>query len=1254
MEGKARKTGMDFIAEVQWGMHFCLFYRTQDDLIDILVPYFKAGLENNEFCMWVTSEPLSRTDASESMMMALPDFNKYLKKGQIEIVPYTEWYLDNGSFDLKRVLNLWIDKLDMALSKGYAGMRVAGNGIWPDGIDRRTLVNYEREVNNTIGKSRMLAVCSYPIDTCKASEVIDIVGTHQYVIIKRDGMWELIENSERKRAEEVQEKTNLQLQTLIQAIPDAVFFKDAGGRHLLVNPAFEDVFGFSSDDVIGRRVEQFLSPDLADYCNISDEQVKENTKPLRFEESAINKDGKRIILETIKAPLYDRSGNFTGLLGVGRDITEHKRIEEELRKARDEVEARVRERTAELTKTNEMLQTEITKRRLVEGEISNLLKELKTIFDNIPLGIVSLDTEFTILNVNKFMYDITGLTEKDLKKKLCYETIGEYAGSNHEVNKDICKFCKKNECISTKKPTVIERPLGDLIVKVTTVPQLDDDGDISRFLEIIEDITERRQSEKALLESEERYRKLVEFSPDAIAIYRKGKIVFANFAGAKLLGTTDPEQLVGKAIIDFVHPDYREFVKDRTRKMKEEGKDLPLTEEKLMKLDGSVIDVEVASIPFTYQGQTGTQVIIRDITDRKRVESELREREHSYRTLSENLPGIVYRIFLKKNNRMQFFNNMVRPMTGFTAEELTTGEVCSLYMLIFPEDRTHVITTIKTAIKNNQPFQIEYRLKHKDGGIRYFLERGRPIIGTDEKPVYIDGVIFDITENKRATEQIQEQAALLDKAHDAIEVRDLEHRLIYWSKGAELLYGWSAEEFIGKNPDEFLYKDKEEPLQLIEAKRRILEEGEWIGELSQLTKEGKEIIVVSRWTLVHDSKGNAKSILRINTDITERKRLEAQFLRAQRMESIGTLAGGIAHDLNNVMTPIMLSIDLLRGKLTDGEGLSFLDTIERSTNRGVNLIKQVMSFAQGIEGERVTLQISHFVSEIEMIAKETFPKSIEIRTEIGKDLWTVSGDSTQLHQILMNLCVNARDAMPYGGILTISAENILIDENYARTNIEAKVGPHVIITVSDTGAGIPLGIIDRIFEPFFTTKEPGKGTGLGLSTVLTIVKSHGGFINVYSRVGNGTSFKIHLPTINAIEIQQAEKEHHELPAGHGELILVVDDEVQIREITSKILEEYGYRVIVANDGAEAIALYLQHQEEIEAVLMDMMMPVMEGSASIRALNRINNEVKIIAVSGLIDKDKTMKIAKVNIHAFLTKPYTTERLLKTIEEVLKKK
>lgn len=389
-------------------------------------------------------------------------------------------------------------------------------------------------------------------------------------------------------------------------------------------------------------------------------------------------------------------------------------------------------------------------------------------------------------------------------------------------------------------------------------------------------------------------------------------------------------------------------------------------------------------------------------------------------------------------------------------------------------------------------------------------------------------------------------------------------------------------------------------------------------------------------------------------DITEKKKVQAQLLRTQRMDTIGTLAGGIAHDLNNVLAPILMAVQLLKDRHSDESSQRLLDTLQTSAKRGANIVRQVLTFARGVEGERVPLQPRHLLMNIDKMIKETFPKSIRLDTEHAKDLWTVVGDPTQLDQVLLNLCVNARDAMPQGGILKFRAENTVIDEHYSRLNLEAKPGPYVMIEVSDTGHGIPPNVIDRIFEPFFTTKEIGIGTGLGLSTVMAITKSHGGFLNVYSEVGKGTSFKIYIPSSRSSEALEAQVNPVKAPSGSGELILIVDDEAAVREIAQATLESYGYRVVAAKNGAEAVACYARQSGEIRLVLLDMMMPVMDGPAAIHALRTINPQVLIIAASGLIETAKTVSAIPdvgATVRAVLMKPYTAERLLTTVHEVL---
>lgn len=497
-------------------------------------------------------------------------------------------------------------------------------------------------------------------------------------------------------------------------------------------------------------------------------------------------------------------------------------------------------------------------------------------------------------------------------------------------------------------------------------------------------------------------------------------------------------------------------------------------------------------------------------------------------------------------------------------------------------------------------------------------------------------------------QKLAEQAALLDEARDAILVRDLNHNILYWNKGAQRVYGWTSAEVVGRKLTELLYHSLEK---FTQAMQLTMEKGAWSGELEQFTQTGEVVVVEARWTLLRDGEGRPKSVLCINTDITERKKMESHFLRAQRLESIGTLAGGIAHDLNNLLAPIIMGVDLLRHFGVDGPSRKVVDDIERSARRGSNLVKQVLSFARGMEGARIPLQIREVVDEIESIIKNTFPKNITLEKSVSDDIWPIQGDPTQLNQIYLNLCLNARDAMPDGGRLSLGAENKLISADYEVLQRGVAPGRYVCLEVTDTGCGIPKENIHKIFDPFFTTKELAKGTGLGLATTLGIVRSHGGFVNVYSEMNRGTTFKVYLPAeAEGTKASAVEKIENDWPRGNGEWILLVDDEASILTVTRQTLEAFGYNVLTAENGAQAVSLFAVNRNKISLVLTDMAMPVMDGTATIAALRLLDPKIRVIAASGL-NANGNLALTHSDVRHFLPKPYTTESLLGTLRVAL---
>jgi len=665
--------------------------------------------------------------------------------------------------------------------------------------------------------------------------------------------------------------------------------------------------------------------------------------------------------------------------------------------------------------------------------------------------------------------------------------------------------------------------------------------------------------------------------------------------------------------------------------------------------DGSEywLDIDIAPV-FNPAGKcTHFVAIERDITERKKAEDVLRASETRYRSLIAATAQIVWTADL--NGQVTGALPDWQKFTGQSLEEIQgNGWVGAVH----PDDVEGTVKVWGEAVKNHTTYDTEFRLYRYDGVYRNVSARGVPVLNSDGGIREWVGCCTDITERKESGEQIAEQAAFLDKTQDAIIVRDLKGPILFWNKGAEEMYGWPREDVIGRDMDKLLYAN---PKKFEEVNELTISQGEWSGELVHLARDGHEIIIEARTTLIRDRMGRPKSVLAIKTDVTEKRKTQAQFLRSQRMESIGTLAGGIAHDLNNILAPIMMSIDLLKSSSDSPQTKKILQTIEVSAKRGADIVRQVLSFARGLEGDRIEIQLNDLLKDLQAIITDTFPKDIRLHFTFPQDTWIILGDPTQLHQVLLNLCVNARDAMHNGGELTISIENSVLDEHYAAMNLQAKSGRYVKINVTDTGMGIPPKLIDKIFEPFFTTKELAKGTGLGLSTVMAIVKSHEGMINVYSEQGKGTTFSVYLPAADiSSEARLVQTGRLKLPQGNGETVLVVDDEPSILTITSQTLEKFGYRVLTATDGADAVAIYLQHRDTIAVVLTDMMMPVMDGPALIHALTRIDPTIKIIAASGLNANGGKSNPSGTGVKHFLTKPYTAGTLCTTLRMILGEK
>jgi PAS domain S-box-containing protein len=875
---------------------------------------------------------------------------------------------------------------------------------------------------------------------------------------------------------------------------------------------------------------------------------------------------------------------------------------------------------------------DITSRKQAEESLRDSERKFRAIFDNTFQFVGLLNTDGIILEANRTAVEAIGVTPADVIGQAFWATPWWTHSPDLQVQLQQAILRGATGELVRFEAKHFLADGSHVIVDFSLSPIFDETGKVVMLIPEGRDITDRKRTEAALQASEARFRALLTAAP--VGIFQadlEGNCLFVNQQCAQLMGMSESEVL-DRGWVNAIHPEDRDRVFAEWYGAIRSEREFA-SEYRFLTPQGRVNWISSTAIAIrdesgTITGYLGTNM---DITARQQLE---RDRERFLAVASE------LQLILGSNGYFQWVSPMFESTLGWTAEEMTSRQWTEF---VHPDDIAPSVAEETSVFDGNELLAFENRYRHKDASYRWFSWNAQP----DPEKQVIYAVAVDITDRKAAEQKILDQSALLNIATDAIIVRDLDSRIQFWNNGAESIYGWTAAEAIGIRAERLFCPDI--PLEAVGAFNTVQQEGAWQGELHKLTKAGKAVVVESRWTLVRDESGNPRSILSVDTDITEKKSLEQQFLRAQRLESLGSLASGIAHDLNNVLTPIVGAAQLLPLTLPnlDDRNRRLLNMLVESSKRGSGLVKQILTFARGMDGERTVLQVRHILAEIISVARQTFPKSIEVLVNhASEDLWMVSVDATQIHQVLMNLFVNARDAMPNGGSLTASTENIIIDADHVARHGQPPVGAYILMTIADTGIGMTPAMLDRIFEPFFTTKETG--TGLGLSTVQGIVKAHGGAIEVESEVGHGTSFKIYLPAIDSKEAE-ASAAAADLYDGKGQLVLVVDDESAIREIAQESLENYNYRVMLASDGIEAIDIYAQNHRSIAIVLVDMMMPHLDTPSIIVALQQINPQVQIVVMSGsylnleaIVDKQK--------VSAVLTKPFTTAEMLQALAEI----
>ncbi len=1048
------------------------------------------------------------------------------------------------------------------------------------------------------------------------------------------------QNEELTSTREALELERQRYQDLFEFALDGYLVTDIYGVIQEANNAAATLLSVRQNHLIGKPLVLFVAEQdrnwfIKQLRNFQDRQEGEiNLKP---------RHGKPFVAGIKVASVYNSQGQRVSWRWVVSDISQRKQAEEALRQASEELEQRVIERTAELVVANQLLQQEIIEHQRTEEALQQSENLYRQLVESQTDLIIRIDLQGRINFANIAACETLGWQLNELRGQSLFEFFPPDELPQAIENLRVSALSSNYLTINEQRLLTIN---GIRCFQWNVAAIQDETGEVVEIQGVGRDITERQQIEEALQKSEEKFRLFADNAQAVIWIESSEpqQILYVNQAYERIWQRScESLYQQPQSWIDLIHPEDRDRV---MAKLQQYDDNSPSFEYRILRLDGSVR--WIWSRFFAMHNEQGNIYayggIVEDISDRKQTEESLQRNEERLSLALAAANMGIWDWNLITNESVWSANS--GPLYGLPSGSLCPTIEDYLNNFIHPEDRESVARCLRGRTK----CKLEFRVVWPDGSIHWLSRKCQVYYDEQRQPIRMIIVTQDISERKQAEQQIREQAALLDIATDAILVRDFQTKILFWSQGAERLYGWRSEEALGKDPQELFYKDTS--TQLETALKTVSELGSWQGELRKVTKSGQDIIVASRWTLVRDAAGQPRSILSVDTDITQKKQLEEQFFRTQRLESLGNLAGGISHDLNNILTPILTASQLLQTRFTQDKERAhhLLTIIESNAKRGAGLVKQVLSFARGCKGERTIVQIKHLIVEIAQIAKHTFPKSIEFAIALPEDLWAISGDVTQLHQVLMNLVVNARDAMPEGGIVKICAENLLIDQAYATMNFDAQVGHYIVMTIADTGIGMPSGILNKIFDPFFTTKDGSTGTGLGLSTVLSIVKSHDGFINVSSKVGKGSEFKLFLPAVESTEALNIDE--IESPRGDGELILVVDDEAQILEITTLTLEDYNYKTLAASNGIEAIALYAQHKHNISAVLMDMMMPEMDGTTAILTLKKMNPQVKIIACSGLNTNDALTAEAYSSVELVLSKPFTAQELLHGLHRILK--